>query len=141
MFEITKNQIIKIHKGDDSGYFPLYINQGTRYEPKPFIVYPGVFITRASEHLEFSFDDKIFSKKEKQDGFFDFEYNYLYDDLGKRIGNRGWYLNKQPVKLSDYGIKLYNEAEISDHIVIVQNKKNPTEVIFYILEPYADLDE
>ena len=112
MFEIAKNQVIKIHKGDDSGYFPLYINQGTRYDPKPFMVYPNVFIARASEHLEFSFDTKIFSKKEKQDGFFDFEYNYLYDDLGKRIGNKGWYLNKQPVDLSDYGITLYTEAEI-----------------------------
>lgn len=141
MFEIAKNQIIKIHKGDDSGYFPLYINQGTRYDPKPFMVYPSVFIARASEHLEFSFDTKIFSKKEKQDGFFDFEYNYLYNDSGKRIGNKGWYLNKQPVDLSEYGITLYTEAEIWDHIVIVQNNKNPTEIVLYILEIHASLDE
>lgn len=142
MFEIAKNQIIKLHKGDDSGVFPLLLNQGTKLAPIPYKVYPAFSILESPKELVISTNADLFFQKENKDGFHDFEYNYLFNEQGTKIGPLGWYLNKEKINLEDYGIIIEEGfPQVKDHIVIAQFVSYTTEVYLYIVENYASLDE
>jgi len=143
MFDVTSNQVIKIHKGDDSSQFTLFVNQGTESEPIRYKFLPWLSIYNSPEDLEIEFDTDLFYKKVyKKDGLYDFEYNYLYDKKGERIGELGWYLNQELVELSDYGIVITDgKPAIFDHITIALCKEHASEVYIYILDLYSDLDQ
>lgn len=89
MFDITTNQVIKIHKGDSSSKFSLFLNMGTAYEPIQYKFYPKLSVSTAPDDLDIDIDSEKFYAQIKEDGFYDFEYNYLYDSKGQKIGIKG----------------------------------------------------
>jgi len=141
MFNTTSNQVLKIHKGDDSGFFSLFINKGTKQRPIQYKFYSELSVAKAPEDLKVQLNKQVFQSQIINDGFFDFEYNYLYDEKGRRIGDLGWYFNGNKVELSAYGISYIGKQMVEDHIIIAQFKEHVSEVYLYILDINADLDD
>ena len=97
MFETTSKLDIKIHKGDNSGKFILYLNGGDRLRPIPYKFQKPIDIIEAKESWDISIDKDQFIAKTIEDRQYDFEYGSLDSQIG-------WFLDRQLVKLADYGI-------------------------------------
>lgn len=135
MFEITSNQVIKISKGDDSGTFNVRINKGTSLEPIQHKFYSSTEVYYCPKDLNIIFDANIFCQKVSTDGIYKFEYNWLFDNDGKRVGSLGWYLADEKVSLSDYGLQCTTTPHAGDSFIIYNYKEHPDELqlsVFHI---------
>ena len=97
MFETTSKLDIKIHKGDNSGKFILYLNGGDRLHPIPYKFHNTVDILEAKSSWDININKEQFISKTTVDRQYDFEYGTLNSQTG-------WFLDRQLVQLADYGI-------------------------------------
>ena len=128
MFKVSPTQEIFISRGDDSGTFNLEVNLGTSYEPLLYEFIHACSVYSKPDRLEVSLDKKKFKGQANAEKMYTFEYNYLYDEKGKRINKLGWYLEQEPVNLEDWGISYIGIPQVYDRIIISFYIKHISEV-------------
>lgn len=123
MFKVYKDQTIQITRGDSSGEFSLFINQGSKLHPLRH-----EFSQRlrgvCTHDLEFDLAETKWRLKIKNSGTYSFYYL-----------NGDWYFNNEKVNLADYGITLAVGTPVNEDTITVFYHHYIEELEFYIYYP------
>lgn len=134
MFKIDSNQTIRISRGDYSGKFSVFINNGTDYEPVRYKFHPAFSY---KSDIQITVDKDTFKQKAPDNGTYRFEYSYLLDESGRRIGTLGWYLNAEIVDIAEYGITCLDTPVYGNIITVQSYGENAPELYFSVYFPNA----